>query len=153
MPTHPGTAPDTRIDTALYTTPAPANTPAPRAVPADAPLILLVDDSSVQRRIVHNLLDGAGTWRIVHANDGVTALAVIEQQQPNLVLTDVYMPRMDGLALVEQVRDRFPHIPVVLMTGMGSEQTAVAALKAGAADYVPKRAMVSDLGAIVLGLL
>ena len=118
-------------------------------MPPDAPTILLVEDSSVQRRIVHNLLEAAGTWHIVHASDGIAALAAIEQKQPDLVLTDVYMPRMDGLALVEQVRDRFPHIPVVLMTGMGSEQTAVAALKAGAADYIPKRAMVNDLGHIM----
>jgi len=150
MITQSGSPLDTRSDMALHNTPAPAHTPAPpRIVPADAPTILLVDDSSVQRRIVHNLLDGAGTWKVLHAADGVAALEMIEKHQPNLVLTDVYMPRMDGLALVEQVRDRFPHIPVVLMTGMGSEQTAVAALKAGAADYVPKRAMVSDLGPIL----
>jgi CheY-like chemotaxis protein len=150
MSTHSAAPQSTRFDTALLNTPVPVRTPAPpRVVPSDAPIILLVDDSSVQRRIVHNLLDGVGVWRVVHANDGVAALAAIEQQQPNLVLTDIYMPRMDGLALVEQVRDRFPHIPVVLMTGMGSEQVAVAALKAGAADYVPKRAMVNDLGPIL----
>ncbi len=103
----------------------------------------------MQRRIVHALLDAAGTWNVVHATDGVAALQAIEQSQPSLVLTDVYMPKMDGLALVEQVRDRFPHVPVVLMTGHGSEQIAVNALKAGAADYVPKRAMVTELGRIL----
>jgi CheY-like chemotaxis protein len=150
MRTQSDSALNTRFDMALHNTPAPVHTPAPpRVVPPDAPTILLVDDSSVQRRIVHNLLEAAGTWHIVHAADGVAALEAVEQKQPDLVLTDVYMPRMDGLALVEQVRDRFPHIPVVLMTGMGSEQTAVAALKAGAADYIPKRAMVSDLGHIL----
>ena len=129
-------------------TPAPAGTLAPLK-PADAPTILLVDDSAVQRRIVHALLDAAGTWNVVHATDGVAALAAIERSPPALVLTDVYMPKMDGLALVEQVRDRFPAVPVVLMTGHGSEQIAVNALKAGAADYVPKRAMVTDLGRII----
>jgi CheY-like chemotaxis protein len=154
MLTQHGAALDTRADTALHNTPAPATTPAPpKPVPADAPTVLLVDDSAVQRRIVHNLLDAAGTWKVLHAGDGVAALEAIERHQPNLVLTDVYMPRMDGLALVEQVRDRFPHVPVVLMTSMGSEQTAVAALKAGAADYVPKRAMVGDLGPILQRVL
>ncbi|MBP3957319.1 response regulator [Gemmata sp. G18] len=132
------------------TPPAPLYAPgAPKSTAQAVPTILLVDDSSVQRRIVHSLLDGAGTWNVVHAADGVSALQQIEREQPDLVLTDVYMPKMDGLALVEQVRDRFPGVPVVLMTGHGSEQVAVSALKAGAADYVPKRAMVSELGRIL----
>lgn len=130
---------------------APDVTPMPAAsasAPA-TPTILLVDDSSVQRRIVHSLLDAAGTWHVVQATDGFAALKLIEQSPPSLVLTDVYMPKMDGLVLVEQIRDRFPNVPVVLMTGHGSEQTAVDALKAGAADYIPKRAMVTDLGRII----
>jgi CheY-like chemotaxis protein len=136
--------------TALETTPAPAMTPVPFRMPVpDLPTILLVDDSGVQRRIVHSLLDAAGSWNVIHANDGIAALEQIERSQPHLVLTDVYMPKMDGLALVEQVRDRFPSVPVVLMTGHGSEQIAVNALKAGAADYIPKRAMVTDLGRIL----
>ncbi len=132
------------------TTPAPAFAPmAAKPIPTNAPTVLLVDDSSVQRRIVYSLLDAIGTWHVVHAVNGVAALEQIERVQPSLVLTDTYMPKMDGLALVEQVRDRFPHIPVVLMTGHGSEQMAVNALKAGAADYVSKRAMVTDLGRIL----
>jgi CheY-like chemotaxis protein/anti-sigma regulatory factor (Ser/Thr protein kinase) len=154
MHTPPATVVDALHDGGLLTTPAPVRTPAPaRVAPADAPKVLLVDDSAVQRRIVNSLLEATGAWRVVQAHDGVSALAAIEQAAPDLVLTDVYMPRMDGLALVEQVRDRFPHVPVVLMTGMGSEQTAVAALKAGAADYVPKRAMVNDLGPILQRVL
>lgn len=136
------------LEAPVDVTPAPAGTLAPLK-PADAPTILLVDDSAVQRRIVHALLDAAGTWNVVHATDGVAALEAIERSPPALVLTDVYMPKMDGLALVEQVRDRFPAVPVVLMTGHGSEQIAVNALKAGAADYVPKRAMVTELGRIL----
>lgn len=130
---------------------SPDTTPAPAFAlkPTAAPTILLVDDSAVQRRIVHALLDAAGSWNVVHATDGVAALEVIEKAAPSLVLTDVYMPKMDGLALVEAVRDRYPSVPVVLMTGHGSEQIAVNALKAGAADYVPKRAMVTDLGRIL----
>jgi len=150
MATHSGVASDTQPGLALSMPPGPTRTPAPvRGVPADAPTVLLVDDSSVQRRIVHSLLEAAGAWHVVHANDGLAALNLIEATPPSLVLTDVYMPRMDGLALVEQIRDRFPTVPVVLMTGMGSEHTAVAALKAGAADYVPKRSMVTDLGPIL----
>ena len=147
MATQHGTRQNAPTTVDLRTTPGPVRTPPPaRGVPADAPTILLVDDSSVQRRIVYSLLEAAGAWNIVQAADGRAALSLIEKAPPSLVLTDVFMPRMDGLELVEQVRDRFPHVPVVQMTGMGNEQTAVAALKAGAADYVPKRSMVSDLG-------
>lgn len=150
MPTLPRTVPAAAHDAALFTTPAPVCTPPPsRAVAPEAPTLLLVDDSAVQRRIVHGLLTSSGTWNVVHAADGHAALKEIEKSPPSLVLTDVYMPRMDGLALVQQVRERFPHVPVVLMTGTGSEQSAVAALKAGAADYVTKRSMVTDLGPIL----
>src|SRR3954462_2734157 len=55
------------------------------------------------------------------------------------------MPPRAGLTLVEKVRELFPLVPVVLMTGSGNERVAVAALKAGAADYVPKQALAYDL--------
>lgn len=139
-----------QLGATLDAPPMPARGPeAPGTVAQAATTILLVDDSSVQRRIVHSLLDAVGTWRVLQAADGSAALKMIEQAPPDLVLTDVYMPKMDGLVLVEQIRDRFPNVPVVLMTGHGSEQTAVDALKAGAADYIPKRAMVTDLGRII----
>lgn len=139
-----------QIGATLDAYPMPTLAPsAPPTTPHHVPTVLLVDDSSVQRRIVHSLLDAAGTWHVVQAADGISALKLIEQAAPSLVLTDVYMPKMDGLVLVEQIRDRFPTVPVVLMTGYGSEQTAVDALKAGAADYIPKRAMVTDLGRIL----
>ncbi|AWM39283.1 hypothetical protein GobsT_24150 [Gemmata obscuriglobus] len=140
----------TQFGATLDATPSPTFAPSTTsAVSHNAPTVLLVDDSSVQRRIVHSLLDAAGTWNIIQATDGLSALKMIEQAPPSLVLTDVYMPKMDGLVLVEQIRDRFPSVPVVLMTGHGSEQTAVDALKAGASDYIPKRAMVTDLGRIL----
>ena len=131
----------------LTTTPAPMETPAPIA--KAGPAILLVEDSNTQRLVAKRLLKAAGYENVAFAVDGVDALEQIERSQPLVVLTDLYMPRMDGLALVEQVREKYPHIPVVLMTGNGSEQTAVAALKAGAADYVPKQAMSAELGAIL----
>jgi CheY-like chemotaxis protein len=129
---------------------APARTPAQaRVLPPGAPTILLVDDSGVQRRVFQSLLEEAGPWHVAQAKDGEAALEYIERTPPSLVLTDVFMPKLDGLALVEQVRDRFPQVPVVLMTGKGNEQMAVAALRAGAADYIPKRAMVRSLGPIL----
>jgi CheY-like chemotaxis protein len=62
-----------------------------------------------------------------------------------LILTDLIMPDMDGLELVQQVRERFPSIPIILMTAFGSEEAAMRALRAGAANYIPKRYLARDL--------
>jgi DNA-binding response OmpR family regulator len=64
---------------------------------------------------------------------------------PDLVLTDMQMPEMDGLELVRQVRRRFPLVPVILITAHGSEELAVEALRSGAASYVPKQKLAGEL--------
>jgi CheY-like chemotaxis protein len=61
------------------------------------------------------------------------------------VLTDLQMPDMNGLELVEEIRHRFPRLPVILMTGQGSEDISIQALQKGAASYVPKRNLPQDL--------
>ena len=113
--------------------------------PPPAPLVLIVDDSPVDRLVAGRLLAKAGGWRVAHAGDGEEALAAVAASAPAVVLTDLQMPRMDGLALVERVRGEFPNVPVVLMTGHGSEEIALHALRAGAASYVPKRKLAADL--------
>ncbi|MBA4186664.1 MAG: hypothetical protein C0467_01460 [Planctomycetaceae bacterium] len=115
----------------------------------DVPAILVVDDSQLEQRFVAKLLESQGSWRIIFANNGVEALAAIGREVPAVVLTDIQMPQMDGLTLVEKIRDQFPQVPVVLMTGEGSERIAVEALKAGAADYVPKQALTHDLTSVL----
>lgn len=109
-----------------------------------APLVLLVEDSALQRAVIVDLLS-SGSWRLVQAASGEEALALLERQRPDLVLTDVCMPGMSGLELLAETRKRYPGLPVVLMTSRGSEQTAVDALRAGAIDYVPKRGLVNQL--------
>jgi len=117
-------------------------------IPPDAPTILVVDDSQLEQRYVAKLL-GAQGWRICFARNGLEALEAMAQELPSVVLTDMQMPKMNGLALVERIREKFPQVPVVLMTGSGSERVAVEALKAGAADYVPKQALAHDLAAVL----
>ena len=77
--------------------------------------------------------------------DGQEALEKIELRVPDLVLTDLQMPELNGLQLVEAIRDRFPQVPAVLMTAKGSEDIAVEALDRGAASYVPKRHLSDNL--------
>lgn len=118
--------------------------------------ILVVDDSALDRRKVEGLLrqqDGRGELTILFAGHGREALERMSERLPDLMLTDLQMPEMDGLTLVEESRARYPAVPVILMTGSGSEEIAVAALKAGAAGYVPKRNLARDLAETVDGIL
>lgn len=107
--------------------------------------VLVVDDSQVERRLVGGLLQRSGEFQIVYAENGVDALQRIELDIPDIVLTDLHMPEMNGLALVQAIRADYPLIPVILMTAQGSEELAVEALKLGAASYVPKRRLGDDL--------
>lgn len=100
--------------------------------------VLVVDDSPVDRRVVGGLLGKAPSLEIEYAADGEEALELMREVKPNLVVTDLIMPNMDGLELVAAAVGEFPLVPVILMTGKGSEQIAVDALKAGASSYVPK---------------
>ena len=115
--------------------------------------ILVVDDSSVDRRIASGLLKKQPEWEIVLAQDGMEALERLESDVPNLVVTDLQMPRMNGLELVERIREDYPLTPVVLMTAAGSESIAVQAIEMGAASYVPKKELANELVATVSRLL
>lgn len=109
------------------------------------PTILVVDDSSVDRRLVGGLLAKHTEAKIEYAMQGLEALERIEQSPPDLVLTDLVMPGMNGLELVGAIRSRFSAVPVILMTSRGSEEIAVQALQQGAASYVPKRLLAKNL--------
>jgi CheY-like chemotaxis protein len=109
------------------------------------PTILVVDDSAVDRRLVGGLLRDDGSLEIRYAVDGAEALAAMERELPDLVVTDLMMPEIDGLALVSTVRKKYPAVPTILMTSKGNEEIAVRALQEGAAGYVPKRTLSDDL--------
>jgi CheY-like chemotaxis protein len=107
--------------------------------------ILVVDDSAVDRNLVVGLLGKDPSFKVDCAINGRDALAKMEMEIPDLVVTDLIMPEMDGLSLVSAVRQRFRLVPVILMTSKGSEELAVQALDAGAASYVPKRILAQRL--------
>jgi CheY-like chemotaxis protein len=115
--------------------------------------VLVVDDSPIDRRLAGRLLVKESDWTILEAVDGRDALDKIAADDPTIVVTDLNMPELDGLQLVEEMKSSFPHIPVVLMTSMGSEEVAVRALRIGAAGYVPKRRLAEDLHTTVSRLL
>jgi CheY-like chemotaxis protein/anti-sigma regulatory factor (Ser/Thr protein kinase) len=115
--------------------------------------ILVVDDSEVDRRLAQGLLLDDENVEIAFAENGRQALQEIKRLPPDLVLTDLIMPELDGLELVQQVKRDFPLIPVILMTSKGNEQIAVEALRRGAASYTPKKNLSRDLAETVQNVL
>jgi CheY-like chemotaxis protein len=86
------------------------------ATDQEAPLILVVDDDPIIRLDVGGTLSEAG-YRTLEADSGEEALAKLAGRRPDLILTDIYMERGDGLSLIRRVRARDPHIPIVAMSG------------------------------------
>ncbi len=114
--------------------------------------ILVVDDSAADRELAGHLL-AKNSWSVIYAEDGRQALTRMREHDVDLVLTDLVMPDLDGLAFVEQAKIDHPLVPVVLMTARGSEEIAVRALEAGAASYVAKKVLVRDLPEVVQRIL
>jgi CheY-like chemotaxis protein len=106
---------------------------------------LVVDDSPMDRSLAARLIEKVEGWVAIQACNGVEALEKIKRQSPTVVLTDMLMPEMDGLELVETIRERHPLIPVIVMTAFGSEDIAIKALQKGASSYVPKKSLATDL--------
>lgn len=115
--------------------------------------VLVVDDSAVDRRRAGQLLENGTGWTAVYADNGREALALMQHSLPDLVLTDLQMPEMDGLALVQEIKNKYPLVPVILMTAFGSEDIAIQALQQGAASYVPKRNLAQELAETVRDVL
>jgi CheY-like chemotaxis protein len=111
--------------------------------------VLIVDDSAVDRRLAQGVLEKNPDLTFLYAVDGADALEQIKISPPDLVLTDLQMPVMSGLELVRHVREKFPLVPVILMTAQGSEEIAVQALASGAASYVPKSRLARELAETV----
>ena len=116
-------------------------------------LVLVVDDSVSDRSLAQEYMKQDPDLEVVLVDNASGALEAMENRLPDIVLTDLRMPGMDGLELVSQIKNRFPLVPIVLMTSQGSEEIAVSALQRGAASYVPKSCMADDLVPTIRDLL
>lgn len=112
---------------------------------SSVPQVLVVDDTPEDRLLAGAVITNVLGWQASYAEDGTAALESLEKALPQIVLTDLQMPKMNGLRLVAAIRKKFPAVPVVLMTSHGSEEIALKALQAGAASYIPKRNLDADL--------
>jgi CheY-like chemotaxis protein len=108
------------------------------------PRVLIAEDSPTQAQQLQFMLEDAG-FNVELATNGAEALAAIQREIPDIVVTDLEMPQMNGLQLVEAIYRDHPGLPVVLMTAYGSEETAALALQKGATSYVPKRYLAQDM--------
>jgi CheY-like chemotaxis protein/anti-sigma regulatory factor (Ser/Thr protein kinase) len=131
----------------------PAESAAPEAAAAPAHTVLVVDDSAMDRHLAGAIVQKMEGWRATFASNGHEALDALQEQTPDVVLTDLLMPEMDGLELVQAIRIKHPLVPVILMTAHGSEDIAIQALRNGAASYVPKKSLARDLAETLDGVL
>ena len=106
--------------------------------------ILVVEDDSALAQALTDTLTLSG-YEVVNATDGEQALAKLDRDQVDMVLTDVQMRPMDGRALLRNLRTRFHELPVLVMTAYGTVEQAVEAMKLGAVDYLAKPFEVDDL--------
>jgi two-component system chemotaxis response regulator CheY len=119
--------------------------------------VLVVDDSAAIRKILERLLrkSGLSIGTIFEAGDGQEALEVLKTRRVHLVLTDITMPKMDGLQLLAALKasPQWSGLPVVMIAGEGGESKGVEAVKLGAAGYVRKPLTVDQIQRKLAGLL
>ncbi|WLD56996.1 response regulator [Salinispirillum sp. LH 10-3-1] len=109
-----------------------------------ATLLVIDDDASVRESLAGYLEDSG--YDVLQAADGVAGLEVFYADQPDLVLCDLRMPRKDGLAVLQEVVDRRPDVPFIVVSGAGVMSDVVSALRFGASDYIVKP--VTDLAVV-----
>ncbi len=102
-----------------------------------APRVLVADDDEIFQGILAEAVQDAG-GEVTLAADGVIALERLGEAGFDILITDLNMPRMDGLALLKHVRAMYPHIVAILITGFGSLESAIEALRLGVYDYLQK---------------
>lgn len=99
--------------------------------------ILVVDDEDGVRESVREVLTDEG-YRVVDTADGTRVLKMIQEEKPELVLLDIWMPQVDGIGLLKEIKSQEPEIHVVMVSGHGNIHTAVTATKFGAFDFIEK---------------
>ncbi|MEE8234746.1 MAG: response regulator, partial [Nitrospirales bacterium] len=99
--------------------------------------ICLVDDEPSILNTLSSILEDEG-YQVSLAKSGVEALKLIRAEPPDLIMLDIWMPEMDGLETLKQMRQQYPNLMVIMMSGHGSVETAVKATKLGAYDYLEK---------------
>lgn len=110
--------------------------------------ILVADDDHIEKESLATILQREG-YETVTAGDGREALARIHESLPDLVLTDLKMPYMNGLELLTEIKSKYPDIDVIIITGYATVESAINAMKVGAIDYISKPFNVEEVKIII----
>ena len=101
-------------------------------------ILIIEDEAAIRRVLVKILSEESDTYNVDEAEDGLKALEILKQQDYDLVLCDIKMPKMDGIEVLEVLKKMKPDIPVVMISGHGDLDTADNAMRLGAFDYISK---------------
>ena len=106
--------------------------------------IMLAEDDDIMRITIQDRLQKYG-WQVDTATNGDEAMALLDRHSYRVIISDVRMPKVDGMALLKQVRETTPYTDIIMMTGYGSVESGVACLQQGASDYLLKPFDMDDL--------
>ena len=109
----------------------------------EQPLLMLIDDEFGVRESLKMVF--AKEYRVIEADSLAAAIPKIEEFRPKVVLLDVLMPKTDGLAALQEIKQIYPSCAVIMLTGVNSQQLAAKALELGACDFVGKPFDIVDL--------
>ena len=118
----------------------------------DRKRILIVDDEENSRTGLSKILTRSG-YEVLTAGDGKEALEKVRQTTCHLVITDMKMPRMDGIALLREVKKVHPHIGVIMVTAYGEVDSYLEAMNLGAFEYLNKPLKVDELKRVISKVL
>ncbi|MBI2902030.1 MAG: sigma-54-dependent Fis family transcriptional regulator [Candidatus Methylomirabilis oxyfera] len=110
--------------------------------------VLVVDDEQAMREFLTMLLEKQG-HRVITAAEGAQALRFVEEQPPDLVISDLRMPNVDGIALLAGIRKQYPELPVILITAYASSASTIQAMRLGADDYITKPFRIEEIRLVV----
>jgi two-component system phosphate regulon sensor histidine kinase PhoR len=101
-------------------------------------LILVADDNPEMRQAIEETILNPAGYTVRSVGDGMSALSLAHELEPDVIITDHLMPSLTGIELIRRLNIEKPHIPVILITGEGSEDLAIEAMRSGASDYITK---------------
>lgn len=115
--------------------------------------ILIVDDSAVDRLLVSSIVEKTPYWNPQSVASAREALRVMEREVPDLLITDLQLPEMNGIELVAETRKMLPWLPILLVTHSDNAHMAMEALRVGATSFSPKQSLQKDLPSTIAQLL